>query len=183
MPIAANAAEAVGLSKSQNIPLVVAVLSEGGASSERELLESCNFSEVVFLCAPFGSTDALNFSRMFPLPVTPIVYFILPSGKAVSVLKNSFSCSDVHDSIAATLAAMGQSPSPPPPAPPSSDPTSDAASAGGAPAAEAGSLAQRKESAPFLRSARRFCVIPFGCCLRDFLTGCTAREACCRKSA
>jgi hypothetical protein len=93
----------------------VAVLSEAGASSERELLESCNFDEVVFLCAPFGSMDAMNFGQMFPLPVTPIIYFILPSGKAVVVLKSSFSCSDIHDGISRVLAAMPRSSSSPPP--------------------------------------------------------------------
>lgn len=141
MPIAANAAEAVTLSKSQNIPLVVAVLSETGSSSERELLDACNFAEVVFLCAPFGSVDALNFGRMFPLPVTPIVYFIVPSGQAVCVLKSSFSCSDIHDGIAKALAAMNRSPSPPPPASP---PLPQPDAAADAPAAEAAGLAQRK---------------------------------------
>jgi hypothetical protein len=69
MPIASTAADAVALSRSQNIPLVVAVLSESGLSSERDILDACNFDAVVFLCAPFGSVDAMNFGRMYPLPV------------------------------------------------------------------------------------------------------------------
>jgi hypothetical protein len=163
MPIASNAAEAVTLSRSQNIPLVVAVLSETGFSSERELLDACNFTEVVFLCAPFGSVDASNFGRMYPLPVTPIVYFILPSGKAVFVLKSSFSCSDIHDGIAKALSEMDRSPSPPPvAAPASSSPLHQPAAAPGpmqtlpalyncnnfteVSAADAPSLSQRKVS-------------------------------------
>jgi len=143
MPIASNAADAVTQSRAQNIPLVVAVLSAAGASSERELLDACNFTDVVFLCAEFGSPDAVNFGQMFPLPVTPIVYFILPSGKPVAVLKSSFSCSDVHDGIAKALSAMERSPSPPPPMTAASQGAS-AAPAGETTAADGASLAQRK---------------------------------------
>jgi len=143
MPIASNAADAVTQSRAQNIPLVVAVLSAAGASSERQLLHACNFTDVVFLCAEFGSPDAVNFGQMFPLPVTPIVYFILPSGKPVAVLKSSFSCSDVHDGIAKALSAMQRSPSPPPPMTAASQGAS-AAPAGETTAADGASLAQRK---------------------------------------
>jgi hypothetical protein len=146
MPIAANAAEAVAQSKSQNMPLVIAILSESGASSERELLESCDFSDVVFLCTPCGSVDASNFGKMFPLPVTPIVYFILPSGKPVSVLKSSFSCSDIQEGITKALAELNcSSPTPHP----TSSPAENAGNAASSDAsvADATSLAQRKESA------------------------------------
>jgi hypothetical protein len=143
MPVATNAADAVALSRSQNLPLVVAILSESGASSERELLESCNFSDVVFLCAQFGSVDASNFSQMFPLPVTPIVYFILPSGKPTGVLKSSFSCSDIHEGISKALAAMNRL-SPPP------QPASSSADVAANPSADTSNMAQRKESEPKL---------------------------------
>ncbi len=76
---------------------------------------------------------------MNPEPVTNT------SGKAVCVLKSSFSCSDIHDGIAKALAAMDRSPSPPPPAS-SARPLSD--SPADAPSTDAAALALRKVAAP-----------------------------------